>query len=57
MLYYIYVGIKLVAPWEVIIMEKDYKKEIIEIIEKTDSKAFQKLVYNFIIAVKKKWGI
>lgn len=38
-------------------MEEDYKKKIIELVDIIDNKEFWHLIYNFIIAVKKKWGI
>ena len=34
----------------------DYKKEIIEMIQKIDSEKFMKLWYNMIISFKKQWG-
>ena len=38
-------------------MEKDYKHEILELIDSIDNNAFWCLVYKFIIAAKKKWGV
>ena len=39
------------------VMENNYKHEIMELIETIDNNAFWHLVYKFIIAAKKKWGI
>lgn len=38
-------------------MENDYRNEIMELIETIDNNAFWHLIYKFIIAAKKKWGI
>lgn len=34
----------------------DYKKEIIEMVEKLESEKFLKFLYNVIISFKKEWG-
>lgn len=34
----------------------DYKKEIIEMIQKIGSEKFMKFLYNMIISFKKQWG-
>nr|DAL61719.1 MAG TPA_asm: hypothetical protein [Caudoviricetes sp.] len=34
----------------------DYKKEIIEMIQKIDSEKFMKFLYNMIISFKSQWG-
>ncbi len=34
----------------------DYKKEIIEMIQKIDSKKFMKFLYNMIVSFKEQWG-
>lgn len=34
----------------------DYKKEIIEMIQKIDSEKFMKFLYNMIVSFKSQWG-
>ena len=38
-------------------MEDEYRSRIIELVCSIDNKTFLKTVYNFIVALKKKWGI
>ena len=38
-------------------MEKDYKHEILELIDTIDNKAFLIFLYNLINSFKKKWGV
>ena len=37
--------------------DMNYKKEIIEMIQKIDSEKFLKFLYNMIVSFKKQWGI
>lgn len=38
-------------------MEEDYKKKVIELVYNINNQAFFEMVYNFMVALKKKWGI
>lgn len=38
-------------------MEEDYQEKIIELVKNISNKSFLKTVYNFMISLKKKWGI
>lgn len=36
---------------------EDYRKEIIDIIEKIDNQTYLRFIYNLLISFKNKWGI
>ena len=38
-------------------MDKDYRKEIIELISTIDNKEFIEFLYKLINSLKKKWGV